>query len=214
MKVNINVPTSLSDIKLSQYQKFVRTTKDSEDENFITRQMVGIFCNVPDKVVDNIKASDYDSIVEDISKVLSEKPIFKPIITYNGKEYGFIPKLDDITVGEKADIDSNFNNIDKMDIAMGVLYRPITYRKKDTYLIEDYNGDAVSLDLSLDIVFGANVFFSNLTKDLLNYIQNCIEAEAVHNHRVSQILEKNGDGTTVFMNSLEETFLGLKRLVS
>ena len=213
MNVKITVPTSLSDIKLSQYQKFQRTTEGSEDDNFITRQMVGIFCNIPDSVVDKIKAKDYNEIVSDITKVLQEEPKFKPIIKHEGKEYAFIPKLDDITVGEKADIDSNFNDVQKMHIAMSVMYRPIKFKKGDTYLIEDYEPNAKGLDLSLDVVFGANVFFSNLTNDLLNYIQNCIEAEVLK-PKALQTLVKNGAGITAFTNSLEAIFSDLRKLAS
>ena len=104
MKVKITIPEKLSEIKLSQYQKFIRTTKDQEDEAFIARQMVGIFCDVPDKVVGQIKAKDYESILNSISEVLQEKPEFKPTFKMDGVEYGFIPNLsEDITVDEKAD---------------------------------------------------------------------------------------------------------------
>ena len=76
MKLKITIPESLDDIKVSQYQKFIRTTDKSEDDAFIARQLVGIFCNIPDSVVDSIKATDYKSIVNTIKKVLEEKPEF------------------------------------------------------------------------------------------------------------------------------------------
>ena len=214
MKVKITQPTSLKDIKLSQYQKFVRTTKDSEDNNFVTRQMISIFCNVPDKVVGQIKASDYDSIVADLTKVLELKPEFIPTFKLDGVEYGFIPELEDITVDEKADLDTFYKDIDTMDKAMAVLYRPITIKRGKKYLIEDYEGENGSLDVTLDIVLGANVFFSLLMTDLLNYTQSYIAQEVEHNPKVSQILEQNGVGSTAFINSLQETFLSLTKLVS
>ena len=214
MKVKITQPTSLKDIKLSQYQKFVRTTKDSEDNNFVTRQMISIFCNVPDKVVGQIKASDYDSIVADLTKVLELKPEFVPTFKLDGVEYGFIPELEDITVDEKADLDTFYKDIDTMDKAMAVLYRPITIKRGKKYLIEDYEGENGSLDVTLDIVLGANVFFSLLMTDLLNYTQSYIAQEVAHNPKVSQILEQNGVGSIAFINSLQETFLSLTKLVS
>jgi hypothetical protein len=214
MKVKITQPTSLKDIKLSQYQKFIRTTKDSEDNNFVTRQMISIFCNVQDKVVGQIKASDYDSIVEDLTKVLELKPKFIPTFRLDGVDYGFIPELEDITVDEKADLDTFYKDIDTMDKAMAVLYRPITINRGDKYLIEDYEGNNGSLDVSLDVFLGANVFFSLLMTDLLNYTQNYIAQEVEHNPKVSQILEQNGVGSIAFINSLQETFSSLTRLVN
>jgi hypothetical protein len=214
MKVKIKTPTALSDIKLSQYKKLVRTTDKSEDDSFIARQMVGIFCNISDELVGKIRAKDFDSIVESITKALNEKPKFKPRFKLDGVEYGFIPNLEEITVGEKADLDTFYQDVQKMDKAMSVLYRPITTKRGGSYLIEDYTAKELPLDLTLDIVFGANVFFSNLMSDLLNYTQNFIKAEVEHNPKASQILEQNGDGTTAFINSLELTFSNLKRLVN
>jgi len=214
MNVKITIPTTLSDIKLSQYQKFIKTTKDSKDDNFIARQMVGIFCNVTDEVVGLIKANDFDNIVNDISKVLEQKPVFIDRFKLDGVKYGFIPNLEDITVDEKADLDNFFKGVENMDKAMGVMYRPIVSENKQGYLIEDYKANSKSLDVSLDIVFGANVFFSTLMKDLLNYIQNSIRTQAVHNQNLYPILAKNGGGITAFMNYLEEIFSDLEMLVN
>ena len=84
MKVKVKVPTSLSDIKLSQYQKFVRTTEGKEDENFINRQMVAIFCNIPDDAIGYIKKSDYDEMVTQVRNVLSMQSTLQTIINFNG----------------------------------------------------------------------------------------------------------------------------------
>jgi len=175
MKVKVKIPTDLSDIRLSQYQKFLRTTKGKEDDNYIARQMVGIFCNLPDDVVGLIKAKDYDGIINDIKKVLEQQPKFIERFKLNGIEYGFIPKLDDITVEEKVDIDTFYQDVQKMDKAMAVLYRPIVSEKKGKYEIEAYTEVHKSIDPTLDVVFGANVFFSTLINDLLNCTQNFME---------------------------------------
>lgn len=213
MKIKVKVPTSLSDIKLSQFQKFLRTTKDSEDERFIARQMVGIFCNLSDDLVDKIRKKDYDVMVSDLTNVLNiddVKPPLQRIITYKGREYGFIPNLDDILVGEQADIDSMISDWQKMHRVMGVMYRPVKSRKKDKYLIEDYEPN--ELDLPMDVVQGALVFFYNLLNDLLICTQSYINQEVVIKN--SQILERNGVGINQFTESLEATFSHLTRLLN
>jgi len=206
MKVKLTIPTELKDIKLSQYQKFIKTTKDSEDNNFIARQMVAIFCDIPDDIVDSIKAKDYEGIVNDISKVLEEQPKHVERFKMNGIEYGFIPKLDDITVGEKADLDNNFQDVKNFDKAMAVLYRPIVLKQGKTYEIQSYTGKEGPLDVTLDIAFGANVFFLTLMNDLLNSTLNFIEHQVAHNQKVSQLLEKNGIGIAASMHSLKSLF--------
>jgi hypothetical protein len=210
MKVKLTIPTELKDIKLSQYQKFIKTTKDSEDSNFIARQMVAIFCGISDELVDSIKAKDYESIVSDISKVLEEKPKLVERFKMSGIEYGFIPDLEEITVGEKADLDNNIKDVKDFHKAMAVLYRPIVLKQGKTYQIEDYTGKEKPLDVTLDVAFGANVFFLTLMNDLLNSTLNFIENQAVHNQKVSQLLEKNGIGIAQSMHSLRETYNILK----
>ena len=211
MKIKVSVPTSLKDIKLSQYQKFIRTTKDSEDEMFIARQMVGIFCDLPNNIVGKISKLDFNNIVNSISEILQEDGKFQPLIIHEGKQYGFIPKLEDITVDEQADIDSMINDWQKMDNVMGVMYRPVTVKNRYGYDIEDYK--PAELDLTLDVVKGALGFFLTLLNDLLNCTQNYI-VEEVRNPKILQTLEENGVGIKTFTNSLEATFLSLKTLVN
>ena len=214
MKIKITIPTELKDIKLSQYQKFIKTTKDSKDAVWINNQTVGIFCNLSDEHVRGMTKKDYNSILKSLGDIL--KRIEKqdgeliPIIKHNGKEYGFIPCLDEITVGEQADIDSMMNDWDKMDKVMAILYRPITIKRKGKYLIENYNGEERSLDLNMEVVNGALVFFYNLFQDLLIYTQSYIK-EVAHKTEVLQILEKNGIGIKTFIASQEEIFSNLIR---
>ena len=212
MKVKITIPERLEDIKLSQYQKFLRTTKDSQDENFIVRQMVGIFCNIPDDVVGSIRANDYEGIVTQITNVLEQKPTFVQRFKKDGIEYGFMPKLDDMTVDEKADLDTYYKDVQGLHKAMAVLYRPVKHKFRDTYTIEEYKGKG-ELDVNLNIAFGANVFFSTLMKDLLSCTQSFIESQMEHNDKVSQILAENGIGINHTMDSLKEISQNLMKWV-
>lgn len=213
MKVEIIIP-SLSDIKLSQYQKFLKTTKDIEDIDFIHRQLVGIFCNLSDDIVSKITKKSFDSVVADLTKTLSQKDnqSLKTIVKHNGIEYGFIPDLDNITVGEQADLSSFVTDWQTMDKAMGVLYRPITLKRKEAYLIEDYKGDNISLDLPLDVALGAYFFFVSLAKDLLNCTPNYIISQ-VKQDKKSMSLVESGGGITAFTRSLKETFSTLSVLL-
>lgn len=209
MKVKVQVPTSLSDIKLSQYQKFLKTTEGSEDNDWVNKQAIAIFCNLSDKLVKQIHRKDFNNVLNTINSIIETQGAFKPIINYKGKEYGFIPKLEDITVGEQADIDSMIGDWQKMDRVMGIVYRPIISKRGNKYLIEDYDDNVEPLDLPMDIVQGAMVFFYNLMNDLLSCTQSYMN-QAVTNPKASQILEENGVGIKTFMDSLEVTFSSLK----
>jgi hypothetical protein len=210
MKVKITTPTSLGEIKLSKYKKFLRTTKDSEDINFINKQMVGIFCDLPDDVVNSMTQKSFDEICADITNLLKtvNNQKLQRIVNYDGKEYGFIPNLDDITVGEQADLSEYIKDWQNMGKALGVMYRPVALKRKEAYLIEEYKGDGVSLDMPLDVALGAYFFFVNLAKDLLNYIPNYIEKVEEQDENL-QSSEVNGVGITQSMASLREICLSL-----
>ena len=163
MKVDLIVPNSLKEITLKQYQKFIKIQKENDDPYFLQCKMIEIFCNLDSNAVRNIKLSDADKIVNVLNLMFEEKP--KLINTFKlGKvEYGFIPKLEDISLGEYVDLDTYMGDWDNMHIAMNVLYRPITEKIKDKYLIEDYNTESKDKldEIPLDVVLGS-VFFSTI----------------------------------------------------
>ena len=194
MKVNLRIPTTLNDIKLSKYQRFVEETKDIEDNDVINRKTISIFCDIDESLVGKMKKSDYDNTINIIAKALEEKPEFVQRFKMNGIDYGFIPKLDDITLDEQADIDSLLKDVKTFNKAAAVMYRPITVKKRDTYLIEEYKGDGNSLDVPLNVILGAIDFFLNLRNDLLNYTLNYIGKEAVKDKKIYQTLQLNGVG--------------------
>tara|TARA_R100000231_G_scaffold64069_1_gene51842 strand:+ start:45 stop:698 length:654 start_codon:yes stop_codon:yes gene_type:complete len=210
MKIQIQVPTSLSEITLDQYQRFNKiNTEENQDTNFLMHKTVEIFCGLELKDIAKIKMQSVKSVLKDIDNIFAEKPDLIPTFKLRGKEYGFIPKLDDISLGEYIDLDDSFTEWDNMHKAMAVLYRPITMRKGDKYLIEEYNGtdDAeIMKQMRLDVVMGSMVFFYNLNNELLQTILNYLNREVPNQMNTLQLqtLEKNGDGINQSMDLLKE----------
>tara|TARA_R100000353_G_scaffold13829_3_gene13862 strand:+ start:564 stop:1217 length:654 start_codon:yes stop_codon:yes gene_type:complete len=203
MKVTINIPESLSEITLLQYQKWLKINESNEDDNFLKQKMVEIFCNIPLNEVLSIKANDINNIVEDINTIFLLEPKFKDRFIYNGVEFGFIPKLDDMSFGEYIDLDTYLPDWQQMHKAINVLYRPIKYSKKEKYLIEEYeSADKYDMkNVTLDIVFGSLVFFWNLKKELLNHILKYLaNQEEVNLPHQKLDLMKNGLGISQYMD--------------
>ena len=212
MKVDLIVPNSLKEITLKQYQKFIKIQKENDDPYFLQCKMIEIFCNLDSNAVRNLKLSDADKIVNVLNLMFEEKP--KLINTFKlGKiEYGFIPKLEDISLGEYVDLDTYMGDWDNMHIAMNVLYRPITEKIKDKYLIEDYNTESKDKldEIPLDVVLGSVFFLYNLGMELSTVMLNYLEEEEVNNLMQQQTFQKNGDGTKVSLDSLKEILQDLK----
>ncbi len=162
MKMELTVPNKLSEITLKQYQKFLKIQETNTDDAFLRFKMIEIFCNIDAQAVRQLRLSDTDKIIEILNNVFEEKPQLTETFKLGDVEYGFIPKLEDISLGEYVDLDTYIGNWDQMHVAMNVLYRPIKDKIKDKYTIKEYNADAEKpLDeIPLDIVFGAIFFFT------------------------------------------------------
>ena len=208
MKITINIPESLKDITLKQYQKWLKIAEDKKLDKFLQQKMIEIFCNIELKKVLQMKATDVSEICTSINKLFTNDCKLITKFDHNDKEFGFVPKLDDMSFGEYIDLDTYMADWQNMHKAMSVLFRPIKYKKKEQYLIEDYES-ANKYDLqnmSLDIVFGALVFFCNLRtelqKHILNYLANQTEIKVPQGLRDSL---RNGAGINPFMELQTET---------
>lgn len=209
MQVKITIPTSLNEITLEQYQRFVSIMENNPESNFVQQKMIEIFCNIPLKLVDLIPLKEVNEIIETLDRMFSVDYKLKPIFKLGNTNFGFIPNLDDITLGEFSDLDNYFGKWDKMHNAMAVLYRPITDKSGDKYLIQDYNGSITYCDvmkqMPLDVVLGAMVFFYNLSNELLisslNYLEMNPQVQAMIDKHNSDL---SGDGIALSMLSLKE----------
>ena len=212
MKANINVPTELNEITLKQYQKFLKVQNSSKDNNFIQSKMIEIFCRVKPQDALNIKLSDADRIANLISNMFEEKPDLVKSFYLGGVEYGFVPDLDEITLGEYIDLDTYMGDWDNIHTAMNVLYRPIKQKLGDKYLIEDYNVETkdLLLHMPMDAVFGSIIFFYHLgidlSKTMMNYLENKEEKQLLQELG----FQKSGDGIRAFTDSLQEILHDLK----
>ncbi|CAB4148515.1 hypothetical protein UFOVP532_13 [uncultured Caudovirales phage] len=208
--MKIKIPTSLSDIRLEQFVLFNKLMKESQDENFIQLAMVTIFCDVSVEDAKNIVAKDFTEIVADITKVLSEQPRFIQRFIHEGKEYGFIPNLDEITAGEYIDLESFLRDEDSYNKAMSVLYRPILNKRKDLYNIEEYKGSQTEFNtLNLEIVLGSMLFFWNLSNELLIAMRGYL-AQPKNKILLEAALAQNGVGINQFLQSLTDVSSILK----
>jgi len=215
MKVKLKIPTDLSEIKLKEYQKYMSIVEANEDATeFLNLKAVEIFCNVKIKDVNSIKVSDFNEVVNTIDAAFKQIQKFKQRFTYQEIEYGFIPNLEDMSIGEFIDLQNYLTDSSDLNKAMAVMYRPITHKTKDMYLIEDYESSEKYCDImkevSLDIVMGAQVFFYNLGNELLTHTLTYLEKEVQTNTQAKHLLEENGVGIKAFTQLLEDNLTNLK----
>jgi hypothetical protein len=212
MKLNIHIPTSLKEITLRQYKKFLKIQESVTDQRFLNAKMIEILCKVELKDVMLLRVADSEEIVSIISKLFEEKPDLVTRFKLNNVDYGFHPQLDDLTLGEYIDLDSFLGDWENMEKAMNVLYRPVIVKLKNKYNIEDYKIDTheVLLDMPMNAVMSSIFFLWNLGLDLSRIMTNSLD------NQETQILQQylnsqgNGVGINQFMDSLKGTLHDLK----
>ena len=214
MAITLNIPESLSEITLGQYQKWVKITEGQEINNFYQQKMIEIFCGADLKDALKMRVKDINELTLELNKLFETKPKFVDRCTINDNEFGFIPKLDDMSFGEYIDLDTYLAEWDTMDLAMGVLFRPVIFSRKGKYLIEDYETASKynMKNMRLDVVMGALVFFWNLKNELLKHIVNYLQNQQdvkLPQHLIASI--RNGVGFNPFTDSVMETLETLKK---
>ena len=213
MNIEINVPSSLSEITLGQYQKFLKIAENNQEGNFLDAKMIEIFCGIPLSDSYKLKMSSVSAILDILNEMLSQTPKHVERFKMNGVEYGFIPDLDEMSLGEYIDLDNNASDWEKMHVAMNVLYRPIKTSKVGKYNIEEYDVKfpEVIKDMPLDAAIGSLFFFYNLGKELARHtilsLDNQAEMEAIQEQLTSI---NDMDGTPQFMLSLNQILQDLK----
>jgi len=222
MQVDLIVPDKLSEITIGQYQEFLEIKENNEGENhelndFIIQKMVSIFCNVKMNYVAMMKLTDITDIFATLNKIFEEKPQHQLRFTLGNTEFGFIPNIEEITMGEYVDLENNISSWKDMHKAMAVMYRPIIKDLKGKYEIEKYNGthnySEVMKFAPVDIAMGAMLFFWTLNNELLQYTLDYLATETEQMITAEKHnLGENGAGLIQSINSLRETSSYLKEL--
>ena len=216
MKIDIYVPSNISEIKLQQYQEFEELNNSKNlDQISLTQKMVEIFCGLELKDVVNIRFKDCKSIAEHLNNIFKKEYKLQTQFTLNNVTYGFIPSLDEITLGEYIDLDTYLNDWKNIHKAMCVLYRPVTKSFAGKYSIKEYDSETsdVFLNCPMDIVLGALSFFLSLSEELINLTQNSLmeEMKKTKGYHQYQFLEKNGVGINQYTQLLKATLEGLMK---
>jgi hypothetical protein len=215
MKLELIIPESLNEVPLLHYQQFVDDVKGSEDEDYIGQRLVERFCGIELKEIVKIKQKDILNLTNHFNALFKAKNEFKTRFKIQGKEFGFITDLENITSGEYIDLEKYLQDVNTLHKAMAVMYRPIVKEKGDKYEIEPYqsalNYSEVMQYAPLSIVLAAQVFFWTLGQQLLKAIPTFLSQEMKKMSKkqqeilVEQLnLQNNGDGIQVYMNSLKE----------
>jgi hypothetical protein len=207
MKAKLVVPNKLSQIKLWQYQKFLKLQEDNTDDKFLAMKLVEIFCEVDLQDVMKIKLKDVMRVANHLTNLLNDQPKLVRHFTMNNIDYGFIPNLEAISMGEFVDLDTYLSDWQQMQNAMCVLYRPVKSKYKDKYTIEEYNaeGQEKMKNMPMDAVLSSILFFYHLGSELSATMMNYLQKDQLSlTLQQQETLTQSGVGINQFTHSLRE----------
>jgi hypothetical protein len=158
--------SSWSDVTLETWLKLIEFETGSK-----TKEAEGTIAALSDmskQLINQLSLKDVAVIMEKIAEFQAgQDSSLKRIIEIEGVEYGFHPNLDDITLGEYADLETFIKNGIEQHLpeVMAVLYRKVTEKTNSgVYTIEKYGGDLTiraeqMKKMSAEQVQSALVFF-------------------------------------------------------
>ena len=172
-KKKYNVIESWSDVTLENWIKLIDATEKVTSQEALAT--INAISEIPKKLIKELSIQDIATIMKYVSKLqLEENSSLHQIITIDGQQYGFHPNLEEITLGEYADLETMIQNgiKEKMPEIMAILYRPIVEKEKDVYSIQAYDGNIrirteKMKKMTAEQVQGALVFFWNFVNKYL-----------------------------------------------
>ena len=195
-----NLIKSWSDVTLEKWVKLVDLHKGSRSNEAL--ETITALSDIPKQLVNELGIQDVAIIMSKIAELQrSSDGSLRNVITVEDKDYGFHPNLEDITLGEWADIETFIKvGVEKqMPEIMAVLYRPIIERKNKKYIIEAYDGNiAIRAEqfkkMKAEEVQSAMVFFWSLGNELLKILPLYLQERIMQIEKTlkEKVLQTNG----------------------
>lgn len=163
----MNFPTAYSSITVHQFHKY-KTAHDDIDR-------VIAITGAEYEEVRALQSKELPKIIELFEQLLNNE-VATDVKRFDvaNKTFGLIPNFNRLTFGEWEDLQAYtedfYTNLPKI---VSLLFRPVTERIGDKYLIEDYSPkraelhrDLLTHHLTMDILNSAMLFFSSIETEL------------------------------------------------
>jgi hypothetical protein len=196
-----NLINSWSDVNLDKWAKLVSMKTKTNSQEAV--ETISVLADMPKRLIKELAIKDVSKILEKIAVMQSQaESKLTKIITIDDIEYGFHPNLDELTLGEYADIETLINNNIEDNLAelMAILFRPIIEKKNKIYTIGSYDAEITiraeaMKKMSGQQVQNAMVFFWIFGKELLRILPLYLMELSLKKMQELKDLEKGGVGS-------------------
>jgi hypothetical protein len=137
-----NLINSWSEVTLEKWLQIIEIETGSKTKE--AEETIATLSDMSKQLIKELSIKDVAVIMGKVAEMqANENSSLKRIIEIEGVEYGFHPDLDEITLGEYADLETMIKDgvKDNMPELMSILYRPVTEKGANgVYTIEAYDG--------------------------------------------------------------------------
>lgn len=177
MSIKVSIPADYASITVKQYLDYKQAKNDIE--------RLASVSNLTKEQAEQIPFQHLPTLITAFEEtLLNESAKFFETITIKDKDFGFIPDLYAISMGEYADISTWASDVNANIVKiMGTLYRPIDKRVGKKYTIIPHSKQNRELveeyveQMTLEQFNGAMLFFSTLLNELNNTSLDYLETE-------------------------------------
>jgi len=195
---------SWNDVTLDKWIRLISKKERTNTEEAL--ETISVLSNIPKKIIKELSINDVAAIMSKLAKLQEQaNNKLKKIIKIDEIEYGFHPNLEEITLGEYADIETYMKNglEDNLTKLMAVLYRPITEKDGKNYSIEAYGLSDSRMraekfkNMKAENVNSSLVFFWTFVKELSIILPQYLmeHSKMILNKIQGKNLQKSGDGS-------------------
>ena len=174
--LRFNIPKTWNELSLGRYIRIMKVLRSEEKIHELEKiiRILNCISDIPKIDLYGLDVKSIGKLGAHLTSFLESEPEdeLKHFIKVEGIEYGFHPKLVDMTLGEFVDLETYTENIeDNLHLILSILYRPVTAKSGDKYRIEDYKpnrerADLFKKHLTVGDFNGASVFFYDLGRQL------------------------------------------------
>jgi len=194
---------SWNDVTLNKWIRLISKKEKTKTEEAL--ETISVLSDIPKKIIKELSINDIALIMKKLA-ILQESANnkLKRIIEIDGVEYGFHPNLEEITLGEYADIETYLKNgvEDNLPKLMAVLYRKITDKSGKNYSIEAYGLSDLRMraekfkKMKAENVNSSLVFFWTFVKELSIILQQYLmeQNQIMLKKMQENNLQTSGDG--------------------
>lgn len=204
--MKITLPDNYSEVTVSQYMSLWKMYEKEDDVYKSQRMCIETLAglepgSLKDATWDSIESASasLNWLVADPDPFAMKMPLIRRF-ELKGQQYGFIPDMSKLTVGEYADLETMCRGgvFDVLDKLCSVLFREVTKEKLDKYEIVTYDlspdRTKAMQDLPMNIAVAAIVFFCNTAKELITTTQRYLQKAEKANKGIQSTPSGGGMG--------------------